>query len=30
MHRVERIETQLDENLFESAVTLYFEKMEVM
>lgn len=29
-HRVERIETQLDENGFESAVTLYFEKMDVM
>lgn len=29
-HRVERIETQLDDNGFESAVTLYFEKMEVM
>lgn len=29
-HRVERIETQLDDNGFESAVTLYFEKTEVM
>jgi len=30
VYRVERKETQLDENLFEKAVTLYFEKMEVM
>lgn len=29
-HRVERTETQLDENGFVSAMTLYFEKMEVM
>lgn len=30
IYRVERKETQLDENLFEKAVTLYFEKMEVL
>lgn len=29
-HRVERKETRLDENGFEEAVTLYFEKMEVL
>lgn len=29
VHRVERMETSLDENGYESAVTFYFEKMEV-
>lgn len=30
IHRVERKETQLDDNGFEKSVTLYFEKMEVV
>lgn len=29
-HRVERIETSLDDNGFEKSVTLYFEKMETL